>query len=92
MAALVILGLLAVCDAFRVLQSPHFRYPLRMTSPHRLSMQASTVDLSQIGADIEIPRADKVVKIIMKFGGSSLANAERVTYVARLIQKHVESG
>ena len=55
-------------------------------------MQAPTVDLSQIGADIEIPRADKVVKIIMKFGGSSLANAERVTYVARLIQKHVESG
>lgn len=28
----------------------------------------------------------------MKFGGSSLANAERVTYVARLIQKHVEQG
>jgi aspartate kinase len=28
----------------------------------------------------------------MKFGGSSLATAERVTYVAKLIKKHVEQG
>eukprot|EP00607_Mallomonas_marina_P010183 CAMPEP_0182421348 /NCGR_PEP_ID=MMETSP1167-20130531/6699_1 /TAXON_ID=2988 /ORGANISM="Mallomonas Sp, Strain CCMP3275" /LENGTH=493 /DNA_ID=CAMNT_0024598393 /DNA_START=119 /DNA_END=1600 /DNA_ORIENTATION=+ len=38
------------------------------------------------------PSDGKVVKIAMKFGGSSLNNAERITYVARLIKKHVDCG
>ena len=91
MVVLLLLSLLAVSNAFRVLLSTPSRYHLR-THSRQLQMQTPAVDLSQVGEDIQIPRADKIVKIIMKFGGSSLANAERVTYVARLIQKHVESG
>jgi Amino acid kinase family len=57
------------------------------------ALQMSTVDLSKVGSDISIqPSQDGIVKIVMKFGGSSLATAERITYVARLIKKHVEAG
>lgn len=85
----LLLGLLAFSDAFLAPSLPH---SLWKPSSRYLAMQAPAIDLSQVGVDIEIPRADKITKIVMKFGGSSLANAERVTYVARLIQKHVESG
>ena len=85
----LLLGLLAFSDAFLAPSLPHSLWKL---SSRYLAMQAPAIDLSQVGVDIEIPRADKITKIVMKFGGSSLANAERVTYVARLIQKHVESG
>jgi hypothetical protein len=44
----------------------------------------SLSDLSKVGEDIEIsPPEDGIKKIVMKFGGSSLANAERITYVAK---------
>ena len=58
-----------------------------------LAITPSTVDLSTIGNEIEVlPPMDGIKKIVMKFGGSSLANAERVTYVAKLIKKHVDQG
>jgi len=52
------------------------------------------VDLALVGEDITVlpPEGGKPLKIIMKFGGSSLANAERVTYVTKLIKKHVDQG
>jgi hypothetical protein len=91
----VLLGLFAV-------QSIAFRVPILIPSGSRFRLSAtryldmtttsSSLDLSTIGSDIVIAPASEVSRIIMKFGGSSLANAERVTYVARLIQKHVESG
>lgn len=34
----------------------------------------------------------KTTRVIMKFGGSSLANAERVDYVAKLIKSQIEKG
>lgn len=34
----------------------------------------------------------KAIRVIMKFGGSSLANAERVDYVASLIKSQIEQG
>jgi aspartokinase len=34
----------------------------------------------------------KSTRVIMKFGGSSLANAERVDYVAKLIKSQIEKG
>jgi hypothetical protein len=88
---------------FNAIQAFHMavstlKYPQLITNSklRQLHMQSTTehspIDLNSIGADISIPKADKIVKIIMKFGGSSLANAERVTYVGRLIQRHVESG
>jgi aspartate kinase len=53
----------------------------------------SKVDLSNVGEDITIsPPVEGVTKIAMKFGGSSLATAERVLYVAKLIMRHVEQG
>jgi aspartate kinase len=51
-----------------------------------------SVDLSEVGNDIVLEPATDVKRIVMKFGGSSLATAERLTYVARLVQKHVEAG
>ena len=40
--------------------------------------------LDAIGEDISILPPDAgIVKIVMKFGGSSLANAERITYVSK---------
>jgi hypothetical protein len=58
-----------------------------------LRMTATAVNLSEVGNDIVIlPSETGIVKIVMKFGGSSLATPERVTYVARLIKKHVEQG
>lgn len=58
-----------------------------------LGVSSTAIDLSSIGSEIEVPPpANGIVKIVMKFGGSSLANAERVTYVAKLIKKHVDQG
>lgn len=34
----------------------------------------------------------KPTRVIMKFGGSSLANAERIDYVAKLIKSQIEKG
>lgn len=34
----------------------------------------------------------KTTRVIMKFGGSSLANAERIDYVAQLIKSQIEKG
>lgn len=62
--------------------------------PSPLSMVvSSTADLESVGEDIVVlPSENGVKKIVMKFGGSSLASAERVTYVSKLIKKHVEQG
>ena len=50
-----------------------------------IALKMSSVDPS-VGEDIEVlPPIDDVRKIVMKFGGSSLATAERVTYVAKVI-------
>ena len=57
-----------------------------------LKQSTGTVD-PLIGEDIVINApVDNVRKIVMKFGGSSLATADRVTYVAKLIKKHIEQG
>ncbi len=49
--------------------------------------------MNLIGEDIVLSEPEAgIVKTVMKFGGSSLANAERVTYVAKLIKKHVDLG
>lgn len=70
--------------------------PLQMGIGEPLNAPISTgpVDLNMVGEEIHIlpPEGGKSLKIVMKFGGSSLANAERVTYVAKLIKKHVEAG
>ena len=51
------------------------------------------VDLETYGDDIVVlPPENGVTKIVMKFGGSSLASAERITYVSKLIKKHVDKG
>ena len=62
--------------------------------PLNVVQSTGTVDLDKVGEEIVIspPEGGKPLKIVMKFGGSSLANAERVTYVAKLIKKHVEQG
>jgi len=58
-----------------------------------LTPSEADVNLDVIGQDIEVvPPQDGNTKVIMKFGGSSVANAERVTYVAKLIKKHYEAG
>tara|TARA_A100001035_G_scaffold257691_1_gene233894 strand:- start:30 stop:1493 length:1464 start_codon:yes stop_codon:yes gene_type:complete len=51
-------------------------------------------ELITVGDDIEIlpPAMGKGMKTVMKFGGSSLANAERIMYVSKLIMKHFELG
>jgi aspartate kinase len=50
-------------------------------------------NIQSVGDDIRVlPPENGVKKIIMKFGGSSLATAERITYVSKLIQKHFELG
>ena len=53
----------------------------------------TSVNLDEIGNDLEVPPPkDGITKIVMKFGGSSVSNAERVTYVAKLIKKHIDLG
>lgn len=48
------------------------------------ALSIATVDLSSIGEEIVIsPSENGVKKIVMKFGGSSLATADRVVYVAK---------
>ena len=58
-------------------------------------MSTEVVDnkaLYSIGDEIVIEPAKDVKRIIMKFGGSSLATAERIVYVSKLIKKHVDQG
>jgi len=56
-------------------------------------VSVSSTDLESVGEEIEIsPPSDGVTRIVMKFGGSSLASPERITYVSKLIKKHVEQG
>ena len=58
-----------------------------------LTPSEADVDLDIIGQDIQVlPPQDGNTKIVMKFGGSSVSNAERVTYVAKLIKKHCDAG
>ncbi len=53
----------------------------------------ANIDLDEIGRDIEVlPPQNDMTKVVMKFGGSSVANAERITYVAKLIKKHYDAG
>lgn len=60
-------------------------------SLHPISV--GNVDLETYGDDIVVLAPENgVTKIVMKFGGSSLASAERITYVSKLIKKHVEKG
>jgi aspartate kinase len=67
--------------------------PIKRESLKMTATTAPAVNLSEVGNDIVIlPSETGIVKIVMKFGGSSLATPERVTYVARLIKKHVEQG
>lgn len=64
-----------------------------MPSPSKLVREKSTeskiflsppsVDISTVGDDIEVIPMEGVTKIVMKFGGSSLATPERVTYVSK---------
>ena len=61
----------------------------------RLLMSTEVIDnkaLFAIGDEITIAPATNVKTIVMKFGGSSLATAERIVYVSKLIKKHVEQG
>ena len=62
--------------------------------PLNAPVSVGPVDLAVVGEDIEVLPLEggKAMRVVMKFGGSSLANAERVTYVAKLIKKHVEQG
>jgi len=49
--------------------------------------------LDKVGDEIIIaPPVNGITRIVMKFGGSSLATPERITYVSKLIKKHVEQG
>ena len=59
-----------------------------------MSMDGVSDELQALGNDIEIlpPSAGKGMRTVMKFGGSSLANAERIMYVSKLIRKHCELG
>eukprot|EP01035_Chromulina_nebulosa_P016884 gene16884-22372_t len=58
-----------------------------------MEIESTVDDLDLIGEDIEVnPPIDGVTRIVMKFGGSSLATAERITYVTKLIRKHVQLG
>jgi aspartate kinase len=67
--------------------------PSQRKAPDTSLSLLSNVDLSTVGEDISIsPPVNGVTKVAMKFGGSSLATAERVLYVAKLIMKHVEQG
>lgn len=63
--------------------------------PNKLIMSTEAVDnkaLFSVGDEIVIAPATNVKTIVMKFGGSSLATAERIVYVSKLIKKHVEQG
>lgn len=52
--------------------------------PTHLHSFSQATDLDRVGEDIQIlPPENGVTRIVMKFGGSSLASAERITYVAK---------
>ena len=61
---------------------------------HMMTAAKISGELSVVGDDIEImpPSLGKGMKTVMKFGGSSLANSERIMYVSKLIMKHFELG
>ena len=66
----------------------------RVEQMHMATAEEVSSSLINIGDDIEIspPSMGKGMKTIMKFGGSSLANSERIMYVSKLIMKHFELG
>lgn len=70
----------------KLIQSFHFRTCFNQLNGGRVVLRMSTLnaELVTYGDDIAItpPDAD-VKKIVMKFGGSSLANPERITYVSK---------
>ena len=70
------------------------KHPYLLTSQLQSARKDMNEMLEVVGNDIEIlsPALGKGMKIVMKFGGSSLANAERIMYVCKLIMKHVELG
>ena len=92
---------LSICFTLQLIYGFAFQHRIRQTMPivkNRLklttmSTTAPAVELMKIGDEIVIPKPENgVTRIIMKFGGSSLATAERVVYVTKLIKKHYEQG
>ena len=58
-----------------------------------VSMGSSSDNIVQsASAIVVLPPSPGILRTVMKFGGSSLATADRVTYVAQLIAKHYELG
>ena len=93
--------LLSICITLQLIYGFSFQSRIRQTMPviktrlklTTMSTTAPPVELMKIGDEIVIPKPENgVTRIIMKFGGSSLATAERVVYVTKLIKKHYEQG
>jgi aspartate kinase len=92
---LISLIILAFCDGFAV--QPH----VRVTSP-QLFMAADearkVVDEYKSGVSISRTRSngekksETPIEVVMKFGGSSLANFERIDHVAQLIKDQIQAG
>lgn len=62
-------------------------------APRPTTLFLTQQELEVVGDEIKIfPSETGVSRIVMKFGGSSLASAERIVYVTKLIKSHVESG
>lgn len=82
--------------AIPVIFSFRLQFASRKLNRHNLGICMSSDSTSiapSVGDDIRVmPPENGVRKIVMKFGGSSLATAERITYVSKLIQKHFELG
>ena len=92
---------LSICFTLQLIYGFAFQSRIRQTMPiiktrlklTTMSTTAPAVELMKIGDEIVIPKPENgVTRIIMKFGGSSLATAERVVYVTKLIKKHYEQG
>lgn len=71
----------------KLIQSFHFRTCFNQLNGGRAVLRMSTLSAAELvtyGDDIAITQPDAdVKKIVMKFGGSSLANPERITYVSK---------
>ena len=83
--------LIGVVDAFRAIHIQSITQasiiPASMVL-HSTSLQIETEE----SLPILPPSQGEGMRIVMKFGGSSLRDAQRLTYVARLISKHYELG